>query len=147
MTVVIVPATTTTHHFVSVSSGGRRMSISIEASKDIEAEAVRADVAASLAPGSKQTLRVDGDPHILLCVLGLWVFVLFAGFLLLLLCEMAGMHTLGFSAFTFPESWPSLFARQTIGTVLLRLHLVLLALILFIAVICAFWPNKKDVKA
>ncbi|WP_219096263.1 hypothetical protein [Pseudomonas sp. UMAB-40] len=150
MTVTIVPivqGTTTTHDFISVTSGGRRMKISVEASNDITADAVREDLAASLAPGSKVHLSADTDPHILLAALGLWAVLAAVVFLLLVLCDLAGLHTMGYNAFTFPESWHGFFARQTIGTVLLRLHLILLAVILLIAVICAFWPGKKDVKA
>lgn len=146
MTVTIVPivqSSTTTHDFISVTSGGRRMRISVEASNDITADAVREDVAASLAPGSKAQLSADKAPHVLLSVLGIWAVLAAVVTMLLILCDLAGLHTMGYGAFTFPESWHWFFASQTIGTVLLRLHLLLLALIFLIAVICAFMPARR----
>lgn len=140
MSLIMLPIATETaksgHDYCAVSSQGRRIMISVEAEPDASEAQVQQDLSASLSLACAATLcRSDsgrtGNPFTaVLFAFMAWGLTLAIGSVLILLLDESGARLLPPNAWLFPEAWPSFFAGETVGTVLLRCHIALLVPVL-----------------
>lgn len=149
MSTVVIPITQSAnieHQFTTVSKAGRSMAISITVNKDVSESSAMADVRSSLSEACADSLEIQKTNSLtLLLVFSVlaWVFALVIGGFTAMLIDMAGWHAFQPYAFTFPESWPSFFANETVVTVLLRCHLLLLPVLLASLIVTWFYTGKN----
>ncbi|EMM4514145.1 hypothetical protein WAQ86_004775 [Salmonella enterica] len=146
-TIIYMPQSSTeTHRFVAVTVAGRSMSIEVEASKDIDSEAVLRDLAESLH--SKSSVKPDEEVSALgaylwgiLFIVICWAFAGAIGFGVYVLGLIADFYTPYDQPF-FSDGLP-IIGGYRFGVGLFRLYVLSLPTMFIVWFIISVWSVVK----